>query len=362
MAGIPSEHVRDVREALRIVISDPGLGAATLSNAPAMSNLLKDLLPDAPREKNLLVAAAEASIASMMLDHVGQGINAESAIRLAAASFAANTHFTDAACIWVATELAVALDLAHGLAEGRSELPPGDITTAASPATAAPHPASGRHPAQGEHQAPEEQPAPAASGKPSTQHVAAGQSDSPQNGTARATQSLDPGRSAPAEASTPLRPAAAWSRARAGVGTALALAGFAVLLLACLVPLYVNPYDSSNPVRIWGGGLAWWLISAPTSSVVIAVIAAIAILGRRGAGGYRLRAVSASAALLVCGIQLLFVFESVWQQVAHDGDSLGAGLPLGLIGAALLIAGAAVVLLQLRAADRAVSGQQEASA
>jgi len=47
MAGIPSEHARDVREALRSVASDPDLGPATLSDAAARSNLLKDLLPDA---------------------------------------------------------------------------------------------------------------------------------------------------------------------------------------------------------------------------------------------------------------------------------------------------------------------------
>src|SRR6266704_4027415 len=95
MAGIGSEHARDVREAVRIVASDPDLGPATLSDAPAMPNLLKDLLPDAPREKNLLVAAAEARLAAMMLDHVYQGIDATSAIRLAAASFGANTPLHD---------------------------------------------------------------------------------------------------------------------------------------------------------------------------------------------------------------------------------------------------------------------------
>ena len=73
MGGIPSEHAKDVREALRSVAADPDLGPSTLSDAQAMSNLLKDLLPDAPREKNLLVAAADAGLAAMMIDHVGQG-------------------------------------------------------------------------------------------------------------------------------------------------------------------------------------------------------------------------------------------------------------------------------------------------
>jgi hypothetical protein len=44
------EHQREVREALQTTVSDPQLGIPALSNAQAMSNLLKDLLPDAPRE------------------------------------------------------------------------------------------------------------------------------------------------------------------------------------------------------------------------------------------------------------------------------------------------------------------------
>src|SRR5262249_15900685 len=86
MAGIPSEHASDVREALRSVASDPDGGPPTLSDAAAMSNVLMDLLPDAPREKNLLIAAAESRLAAITLDHVGQGIDARSAIRLAAGS------------------------------------------------------------------------------------------------------------------------------------------------------------------------------------------------------------------------------------------------------------------------------------
>ena len=130
MPGIPAEHAQDVREALRVIVSDPGHGPAALSNSQMMSNLLKDLLPDSPREKNLLVAAAEANLAGMMRDHVNQGIDGPSAVRLAAASFGASTHFTDGACSWVATEFAVALGLGPGLGDDGSALPEGEITTA----------------------------------------------------------------------------------------------------------------------------------------------------------------------------------------------------------------------------------------
>ena len=76
MTATAWEHRRDVREALQTIVSDPELGIAALSNAPAMSNLLKDLLPDAPRETRVQVAVAEAGVAQTLLDHVSQGMDA----------------------------------------------------------------------------------------------------------------------------------------------------------------------------------------------------------------------------------------------------------------------------------------------
>ncbi len=58
MAGTSWEHQREVRDARQAIVSDPQLGVAALSSAQAMSNLLKDLLPDAPRETSVLVAEA----------------------------------------------------------------------------------------------------------------------------------------------------------------------------------------------------------------------------------------------------------------------------------------------------------------
>jgi len=109
------EHRRDVREALQTIVSDPQLGAAALSNAQTMSNLLKDLLPDAPRETSVLVAAAEAGLAQILLDHVRQGMDAATAASLAASAFAARAPFTPEACHWVVGELSVALGIVPGL-------------------------------------------------------------------------------------------------------------------------------------------------------------------------------------------------------------------------------------------------------
>jgi hypothetical protein len=72
------------REALHTIVSDPQLGTLALSNPQAMSNLLKDLRPDAPRETSVLAAAAEAGLAQILLDHVSQGMDAATAASQAA--------------------------------------------------------------------------------------------------------------------------------------------------------------------------------------------------------------------------------------------------------------------------------------
>ena len=112
MADSSFEHADEARAALRAIASDPAYGAQALSSAPIMSNLLRDFLPDAPRESGLLTAAAEKDLAGLLRQHVSQGLDVTTAIRLAAASFAASTAFTPDACEWAAAELAIALGLA----------------------------------------------------------------------------------------------------------------------------------------------------------------------------------------------------------------------------------------------------------
>lgn len=109
MPDISWEHAADARAALRAIVSDPDHGAAALSSAQTMSNLLKDLLPDAPREKSILVAAAEAGLAASLREHVSQGMDPATAIRLTASSFSATTPYPPAACDWAASEIAIAI-------------------------------------------------------------------------------------------------------------------------------------------------------------------------------------------------------------------------------------------------------------
>src|ERR1022692_3634633 len=92
----------DVRAALREIVTAHGPGA--LSSAAMLSNLLKDLLPDAPRVAKILVAAAEEHVGDVLLDHVSQGMDTATASRLAASSFASATMFIPDACSWVVSE------------------------------------------------------------------------------------------------------------------------------------------------------------------------------------------------------------------------------------------------------------------
>src|SRR5215472_12247536 len=107
------EHAAEARQALNAIISDPQHGVAALSSAQTMSNLLKDLLPDAPREKSILVAAAEAGLADTLRQHIAEGMDPNMAVRLTASSFSSATPFTPDACAWVAGELAVALGISQ---------------------------------------------------------------------------------------------------------------------------------------------------------------------------------------------------------------------------------------------------------
>src|SRR5260370_31534931 len=119
MAEMPWEHAAEARAALNAIVTDPEHGVQVLSSPKTMSNLLKDLLPDAPREKSILVAAAEAGLADTLREHVSLGMDPNTAVRLTASSFSSSTPFTPEACTWVTDELALAL----GISQPRS---PGD--------------------------------------------------------------------------------------------------------------------------------------------------------------------------------------------------------------------------------------------
>ena len=136
----------EAQKALRAIVSDPAYGVAALSSAQIMANLLKDLLPDAPREVSVLVAAAEAGVAGNLRDRVSQGMDVGTASAVVAGSFAASTPFRPDACSWAVSEIAGALGLsspASGAPPG-SSIPPGSSVPGGSqPTISAPLGAAG---------------------------------------------------------------------------------------------------------------------------------------------------------------------------------------------------------------------------
>jgi len=134
----------EAQQALRAIVSDPAHGAAALSSAPIMANLLKDLLPDAPREVSILVAAAEAGVAGQLRDRVSQGMDVGTASAVVAGSFAASTPFRPEACTWAVSEMARALGLssaAPGPPQGPSAVPGSSVPGGSQATISAPLPA-----------------------------------------------------------------------------------------------------------------------------------------------------------------------------------------------------------------------------
>jgi hypothetical protein len=98
----------EAHEAMGTVVSS--YGARVLSNPQMLRNLVADLLPDLPRERSLLVSAAEAGIATEMTQYVEeQHIDAETAVQLVARALSERTMIDSTASTWVATEFAQAL-------------------------------------------------------------------------------------------------------------------------------------------------------------------------------------------------------------------------------------------------------------
>ena len=109
MAAAPLEHAQQARVALRTIVTEHG--PEVLSRPRVLSNLLADLLPDAPRIARILVAAAQDHISEELREHTSAGMDAATASRLAATAFADATMFPLDVCTWVVGEIALALGL-----------------------------------------------------------------------------------------------------------------------------------------------------------------------------------------------------------------------------------------------------------
>ncbi|MGH3202292.1 MAG: hypothetical protein ACRDP5_09640, partial [Streptosporangiaceae bacterium] len=166
MASAPWDPRGEALNALRTIAADPQYGAEALSSGQMMTNLLKDMLPDAPREANVLITAAGAGVPTALQGYLAQGMDVGTATQLAAGVLADRTALTADACAWATGSLATALlpppappvplasasgplvsgPLASGT-EGTSPLPGSDHPTMAPAGPAAGGPAAYGDPA-----------------------------------------------------------------------------------------------------------------------------------------------------------------------------------------------------------------------
>jgi hypothetical protein len=98
----------EAHEALSSVVA--AYGPPVLSNPRMLGSLVTDLLPDLPRERSLLVTAAEAGIASELTQRVrNEHVDPGTAVRLVAWSLVERKSIDPGASTWVTTEYAQAL-------------------------------------------------------------------------------------------------------------------------------------------------------------------------------------------------------------------------------------------------------------
>jgi hypothetical protein len=109
MAGAAWDPRGEAQRALRAIAADPRYGAEALSSPQLMTNLLKDMLPDAPREANALITAAGAGVTAALHGYLEQGMDPGMASQLAAGTLADRTALTADACAWATASLAAAL-------------------------------------------------------------------------------------------------------------------------------------------------------------------------------------------------------------------------------------------------------------
>jgi hypothetical protein len=313
VTSVPWDAQGEAHAALRAIVADPRYGPPALSNAQTMTNLLKDMLPDAPRESSVLVAASEAGVAGMLQGNVSQGMDVATASRLAAGTFENQTALTPDACNWAVGILASALRL--------------DAVRAAPP----PPPRSvydTPRPGGGDQRTVAPGPAP----------VAPGPAPAPQ---AWVTPAPQPG-------SGSGRPDGL--RLTATLMTAVA----AILIVwACALPdLYVSGGNGRTSFSIFnsGGAGALWFAVEPVGVAVIGVLAALIIMAANRSARLRLLA---TGVLFGFGIQTVLLFAG-YEFYVRSPDRAGPGGAVGILGGIVLLV-AALIAAASRPASAAVT-------
>ena len=306
MTSMPWDAQGEAHAALRAIVADPRYGPPALSNAQTMTNLLKDMLPDAPRESSVLVAASEAGVAGLLQGHVSQGMDVATASRLAAGTFENQTALTPDACNWAVGILASALRL-DAVRAAPPPLP--------GPAYDTPRPGGGDQ----RTMAPGPAPTPPAWVTPAPQS---------RSGSGR-PQGL---------------------RLTVTVMTAVA----AILIVwACALPdLYVSGGNSRTSFSIFNSGGAGdlWFAVEPVGVAVIGVLAALVIMTANRPARLRLLA---TGVLFGFGIQTVLLFAG-YEFYVRSPNRAGPGGAVGILGGIVLLV-AALIAAASRPASAAVT-------
>ena len=323
MASAPWDPRSEALNALRTIAADPQYGAEALSNAQMLTNLLKDMLPDAPREANVLITAAGAGVPAALQGYLAQGMDVGTATQLAAGTLAERTALTSDACAWATSSLATALlPLA---APPQASVPAG---TAPLPAGTAPLPGSD-HPTM----APQGTgPGPAAYGSGAVAYGA----------PATPPATLAAGRGRPAGVSL--------------LAAACAAAGVLATILACafsIVHFYNTDgtYASSESLfSLSGHGVAWNWIGIVVAAVLSAVAALLLVASRTP----WVRAGAAGVATAF-GIAVIFIFAGYQFTLGpvSSGSGPGGAEKLGAFGGLLLLVAGVLGFVAAARGDRA---------
>lgn len=319
----PWDASGSARNALHGIVSDPQYGATALSQPAVMTNLLKDMLPDEPREAGLLVAAAQADLAGSLRGYLAQGLDPDTAVSLTATSFVNSTSHTPEAGNWVVAELALALGLKAPAA--RFDQP---TAQPAPPPTAlaAPPPPPLAQPGQ--------QAWPVAQ-NPVAQNAAFNSPAAPPP-----YQPVAPNPWQPTPwAVPPPRPASS-GRGLSILGGLAGLLGAFLVFLGCLVP-YEKGYAPGQPGfgillghRGYPASFTFWFAAEPFGVLLVAIVAGIALMASSGSG--RLRGLLPGM-FLAFGFQTTLLFAGVAFTVIPASNREAGGL-IGILGGLVLLA------------------------
>jgi hypothetical protein len=318
----PWDSSGTARNALNGIVKDPHYGAGALSQPAVMSNLLKDLLPDEPREAGLLVAAAQADLAGALRGYLAQGLDPATAISLTTGSFVTSTSHTPEACSWVVNELAVALGLnlaaktAEPVAAPPPEPPPPTVLAAAGPGLGQAVPPQTSPPQAPPFQSPALQSPPL-------------QTPSPY---APPPWGIPP---------KPQRP----GRANAVAAALVGFAGAVLVLIGCLVPYERFPGSPGFGIltghRYLPVSFTFWFASEPIGVMLIVIALGVALLASQGSGLMR---GLLPGMLLAFGTQTTLLFAGVAFTVIPVSDRKAGGF-IGLLGGLVLLAAGVIALM-----------------